>query len=479
MKDSLMTNKYPQIYSYPIFLESVDSAFLDALWTLPKDMDDAFRNHCERPSLSLEHIFRLRLAGDPLPMGWEWMLVVLPSRYPIAGHLAEIRGGGKNNMLMWDFETLHEIELCEKRSGRRHMFPVPRASAAPTGMVSALWIPTKGIMKAIAERNGGWIASLYESVRHVPPENHWLCLAEAPPTDWIASVSEHNLQHYQAWSERHCGPPWLAGSDPTNHAVCSLLLNIASHSTEDGSRFRNLRKYLKLRPNDARGWAMMGFIYSERGGYGRAIVCARRAIAIAPQWVYPCHLLMRCLPMAKKMIEACQLAHELLEIMPLDPTSNFIAAESSYSLGKKAEAIMFMEKALQLDPFHKRWLIKLGKWHLSNRDVEATKECYKRILQLDPESATNLNNYGYLLALSGDYEQALAFCEKACRLERTIHTLDSLGYVYLKMGSAHKARLLFLEALALKPDHKEAVEHLAETEAVLSTQSPEENPPNT
>ena len=116
---------------------------------------------------------------------------------------------------------------------------------------------------------------------------------------------------------------------------------------------------------------------------------------------------------------------------------------------------------------------------MSNRDVEATKECYKRILQLDPESATNLNNYGYLLALSGDYEQALAFCEKACRLERTIHTLDSLGYVYLKMGSAHKARLLFLEALALKPDHKEAVEHLAETEAVLSTQSPEENPPNT
>ena len=87
----------------------------------------------------------------------------------------------------------------------------------------------------------------------------------------------------------------------------------------------------------------------------------------------------------------------------------------------------------------------------------------KRIIDRDGENAEALNAYGYTLAESRQrYAEALPFIEKSNRLKPgSAATLDSLGWVELKLGDREKALPLLRQAWALQKD-PEVAAHLGE-----------------
>jgi tetratricopeptide (TPR) repeat protein len=101
--------------------------------------------------------------------------------------------------------------------------------------------------------------------------------------------------------------------------------------------------------------------------------------------------------------------------------------------------------------------------HIRRDRVDAALADLKRIIDRNAEHADALNAYGYTLAeFRARYAEALPFVEKSNRLQpHSSATLDSLGWIRLKLGQPAEALALLREAWALGED-PEIAAHLGE-----------------
>ncbi|MBP5250947.1 MAG: tetratricopeptide repeat protein [Treponema sp.] len=101
-----------------------------------------------------------------------------------------------------------------------------------------------------------------------------------------------------------------------------------------------------------------------------------------------------------------------------------------------------------------------------NSDVDKSVEYYERALKVNAECPSALNGLGYVLASSGrELTRALGLCKKAVDIQgNSAACIDSLGYVYLRMGLFNEARKHFLKALEIDSGNKIIEGHLMEAE---------------
>ena len=456
----------PHLYSIPINLCSIDEKSVDADWVIPPDAEQMLQEHCHRPGFSLETLFRYRLAKEAFSMGWGWMLVVLPGRYPIGGQLAYARGGSKENMILLDREQVAKWMNDKKVPGHTDKYPLSPPIQPVDVHVSLFWIPSKGLMKKAGERAGDWFSSLARTVEQVPEKGHWIYFADAPPEQWVSEVSKVNLELYTEWCELHRGPQWQTLNDPSDRVICQMQLSLASSSCLEKAPYHN-RRYLKHRPNDARGWNVLAMLYFQMTRYARAAAIARRSARLAPRWLYPRHLQMRSLFKLSRYSDAGIIAEDILRDAPMDVPSLTIASHGATATGRGQEAIGFMERATEIDPRNRENKIYLASWYYRAGKYEQAENLFESLLLDNPSDGVLLNNYGYLLARRGELEKAKVLCERSCSQGKTSNNLDSLGYTYMRLGFLDRAVDLFRQALALDPDHQEAVKHLEEVEALL------------
>jgi len=89
---------------------------------------------------------------------------------------------------------------------------------------------------------------------------------------------------------------------------------------------------------------------------------------------------------------------------------------------------------------------------------------YEKALAIDASSPTALNGLGYVLADSGkDLTRALTMCKKAADSDpENPAYLDSLGWVYYKLGLQTEAKNFTRRARAKAPDNEIIGSHLSE-----------------
>ncbi len=94
--------------------------------------------------------------------------------------------------------------------------------------------------------------------------------------------------------------------------------------------------------------------------------------------------------------------------------------------------------------------------------VEESINLYKKSLELDSENPTALNGLGYVLAYEErDLTQALSYCRKALNLApQSAACMDSIGFVYIKLGLKKDAIKYLTQAHEMLPENKEIIEHL-------------------
>ncbi|NQX95940.1 MAG: tetratricopeptide repeat protein, partial [Erythrobacter sp.] len=100
----------------------------------------------------------------------------------------------------------------------------------------------------------------------------------------------------------------------------------------------------------------------------------------------------------------------------------------------------------------------------SGGDIAAMEADLRRILSDDPDNATTLNALGYTLTNHTErYEEAASLIERALEISPGEPAmLDSLGWVYFKMGRLVEAESILKEAYTRLPD-PEVAAHLGET----------------
>lgn len=95
------------------------------------------------------------------------------------------------------------------------------------------------------------------------------------------------------------------------------------------------------------------------------------------------------------------------------------------------------------------------------KDYNKALDIYQKILNRNPSHATALNDFGYILAeTSGELARALSFCMNALKLQpQNPYYLDSVAWIYYKIGNTSEALQYIQKAYALMPHNNELKTH--------------------
>ncbi|MBD5433919.1 MAG: tetratricopeptide repeat protein [Treponema sp.] len=130
--------------------------------------------------------------------------------------------------------------------------------------------------------------------------------------------------------------------------------------------------------------------------------------------------------------------------------------------GRKRLADFELNKLLETGYNTANVLSSLAYLHWENQDIETCLDFYSRSLEKDTDNVTALNGMGYVLAEENrDLSLALSYCKKAVsNAPKNPACLDSLGWVYFKLGLFDESRKYLFEAEKLLPESEIIKKHV-------------------
>lgn len=154
----------------------------------------------------------------------------------------------------------------------------------------------------------------------------------------------------------------------------------------------------------------------------------------------------------------------------LEDFNEYLTISSLYiQAGRGREAIEAARKALALAPAERidlqaAALITLSSAQDRAGDPAGSEESLRRVLTKEPDNATALNNLGYFLVERNErLNEALELIQRAVRAEPTNSSfLDSLGWVYFKLGQLENAERHLKEAARRNSTSSTIHEHLGD-----------------
>jgi tetratricopeptide (TPR) repeat protein len=152
-----------------------------------------------------------------------------------------------------------------------------------------------------------------------------------------------------------------------------------------------------------------------------------------------------------------------------DYRTYFSIANLYLQAGHGKEAVVAARKLLELAPPDQPQLVAQALVMLSSAqeragDTKGAEESLRRILSRTPNDATALNNLGYFLTERGErLPEALDMIKRAVKSEPTNpNFLDSLGWVYFKLGQLDEAERYLNDAARRNTRSSTVQEHLGD-----------------
>ncbi|MDO9042488.1 MAG: tetratricopeptide repeat protein [Desulfocapsaceae bacterium] len=124
--------------------------------------------------------------------------------------------------------------------------------------------------------------------------------------------------------------------------------------------------------------------------------------------------------------------------------------------GKQNEAIASMEKVVELQPDHIDALNYLGyTWAENNTHLEKALEYIKKAIALKPDNGYILDSLGWVYFRMGELEKARTELEHALTLEpKDPYIHEHMGDIYLATGQKQKAKEAYRQAMEMFKDQK-------------------------
>jgi serine/threonine-protein kinase len=202
----------------------------------------------------------------------------------------------------------------------------------------------------------------------------------------------------------------------------------------------------------ADGWSLLvdyGLMSPEEG-MPKAREAAAQAIALDPNSAEAhCSLALIRGLYDWQWQESESLYRRAIELNPGYATAHhWLSVDCHAMLGRIDDAIVGIEKALQLDPLSS--IMREGRafLHLLNHDYSASAEAYYQLTVSDPDFYKGYTGQGRALALQGNYLDALRLLDQGRAMAGDIpNILAAMGQVYGLGGEKERAREM-LERLA-------------------------------
>lgn len=132
--------------------------------------------------------------------------------------------------------------------------------------------------------------------------------------------------------------------------------------------------------------------------------------------------------------------------------------------GDYRTALTILNQGLRYFPEEESLYFQRAVAYEKSKEWEKAKNDLLKIIEKNPNSAEAYNFLGYTMAEKDEnLPQALVYVKKAIELKpREGHILDSLGWVYFKMGDVSQALSIISSAHQLQPDEPTIAEHLGD-----------------
>lgn len=189
------------------------------------------------------------------------------------------------------------------------------------------------------------------------------------------------------------------GEDPGKTDALLQAAKAFVHLQKFEAAENDLRKYLEANPRSADAWYLLGFLLNRENKPKESLDVYTRAASISP------------------------------------PTGDDlkIVALNYELLNDNADAIYWLERAVEKDPANKEAWYFLGRAYYTASRLPAARKAFDRVLEIDPRDAKAENNIGLIYESGGKTEEALAAYQNAIAWQR--EDAPSREQPYLNLGS--------------------------------------------
>ncbi|MCS7212382.1 MAG: tetratricopeptide repeat protein [Chloroherpetonaceae bacterium] len=233
------------------------------------------------------------------------------------------------------------------------------------------------------------------------------------------------------------------------------IVHIEQHNLAQA--IENFKQLTVLRPDMIAGWENLGIAYLQKNEIEQAILTFKLALKRQPQPTFRLQMLLGiALSQANRDREAVDVLEAALQSTDQGTSAERVQAYSTLGiaydrLGRPEDSQRSYEAALKLDPENALVLNNLA-YSLAerNQQLERCLEMAKLAVQKEPNNGAYLDTIGWVYFKLGNYEEARIWIEKALSAGReSPAVLEHLGDVYHKLGKPDKAREFWQRALQM------------------------------
>lgn len=261
--------------------------------------------------------------------------------------------------------------------------------------------------------------------------------------------------------------------DTANWQVKMYLGAIEINDKNDSAAIENFKEATKLASWNVETWVRLGGLYFDNKKYDEAAKVMKEAISSFPEDFRVNLILGLSLAQNNNNEEAKPYLKKAVELNPKDTIALSAYGFTLSQLKENAEAEKYLKKALEISPNDINMLGTLGLIYDGEKRWAECDSIYERALEIDSTNDLINNNFAYSLSERGiKLDLALKMAKIAIAAKPTNSSyLDTIGWIYFKMGELDKAKSYIEESLKINDKNSDVYEHLGDIEAKMGNKS--------
>ena len=214
----------------------------------------------------------------------------------------------------------------------------------------------------------------------------------------------------------------------------------------------NLKKSIKISPDNDKVYFAMGLTYGKLGKHKDALENIHKAIDINPNDAKFFINMGIAFNNLEQFEEAIKSFHKAIEINPKDKTIFYNMGKVLYNLKQFKEAIKSYQKAIKIKPDDKAYFDMGNAFYKLKQFKEAIKS-YQKAIKIKPDSKVYYN-LGLSFSKLEQYKEAIKSCQEAIKIKPDFEAYYNLGLSFSKLEQYKEAIKSYQNAIKIKPDFK-------------------------
>ncbi len=221
--------------------------------------------------------------------------------------------------------------------------------------------------------------------------------------------------------------------------------------------------------DNATAYLVLGDVYQQQRNYDSARVQYRKALAITPSIFIAWQQLIFCTSQLMNNTYLLADCEEAIEYFPNEPAFYAYGAIAAMQLKQYSKAVELNKSGLDVVTPDQEDLItqlqaSLGDAYHYTQNHKACDSIYEVILAQNPDNVYALNNYAYFLSLrKTQLSKAAEMSKKSLELDpNNASYLDTYGWILFVQGNYAEAKTYIEKSLVAVPNSAEVLDHLGD-----------------